>query len=158
MHDEDNAIGLEVTSSQGTEWWCYGDKRALDKADDTNLKRCQDAVQASATEIYNAWTSKIKPSKDQYQAWSFAPTLESAGGPQVLQALFTVKGTDVWRRTKLTNRRDTSKTNSGWTYIGTYQDAESSGCWNYPITMDCCSGGKGQFSEPEEIGQGKPAI
>ena len=66
MHDEDCAIGLSVRNPGGEWWTCYGDKRALDEVAADNLKRCVAAVQASANEIYAAYTSKTIPSPSNY--------------------------------------------------------------------------------------------
>ena len=74
MHDEDCAIGLSVRNPGGEWWTCYGDKRALDEVAADNLKRCVAAVQASADEIYTAYTSKTIPSSSNYKAWTIAPT------------------------------------------------------------------------------------
>ena len=68
MHDEDNAIGLDVVDSQGAKWKMYGDKRLLDSEDDENRKRCQAAVQTSANEIFAAWKSGTMPPVDSYGA------------------------------------------------------------------------------------------
>ena len=132
MHDEDNAIGLSVKNPRGQSWTMYGDKRALDKVDDTNKELCVDAVQASADEIYNAYQTKRAPSPADYQAWTYAPTLESARGQQTLAPLFTFEGA---RREDIKKRRLWKFTTDYW-FSTTAALCKISGLWNYPIVMD----------------------
>ena len=132
MHDEDNAIGLRVQNPAGQTWTAYGDKRALDKADEDNRSRCTTAVQASADEIYEAWRSRVAPTIDQYKAWTHAPTLASARGAQELVPLFADWG---GRRAEIAWRRKRTFTESWW-FATTAAACWNSGWWNYPITMD----------------------
>ncbi|KAK3291796.1 uncharacterized protein B0H64DRAFT_468519 [Chaetomium fimeti] len=132
MHDEDNAIGLTVRNPAGETWTAYGDKRGLDLANDENSKRCSRALQVSVDEIYNAWKTKTTPSKASYGAWTHAPTLESALGPQTLAPLFQGEK----RRAVIKNRRAWAFT-SNWSFMGTFIECYWwSGWWKYPITMD----------------------
>ena len=133
MHDEDCAIGFRVSNPAGESWDCYGDKRALDKADAENLKRCVEAVQASADEIYTAYSTKKAPSPSAYAAWEIAPTLESARSTsQLLAKLFTFESE---RRQDIKKRRVWDfKTN--WWFPTTAAECKISGYWNYPITLD----------------------
>ena len=117
MHDEDNAIGLQVNDPAGESWKCYGGKRALDKANEPNLKHCVAAAQASADEIYVAYSTGKTSSPSAYAAWEMAPTLESARSPeQELAELFT---SDVKRRQDITQRR-VRKFTDEWEYVTTY--------------------------------------
>ena len=132
MHDEDNAVGLQVSDPAGESWKCYGDKLALDKANEPNLKRCVAAVQASADEIYVTYSTKKAPSPSVYAAWEIAPTLESARSPeQELAELFT---SGMKRRQDITQRR-VRKFTDEWEYVTTYVACKTSGYWNYPITI-----------------------
>ena len=138
MHDEDNAIGLLVENPSGESWMCYGDKRALDKVAADNLKRCVAAVQASADEVYAAYTTKTVPSPDAYKAWAIAPTLESAHRLQELAPLFKYKDAkekDVERRKVIEDRRMRELTGNWW-FATTATECKMSGWWDYPITMD----------------------
>ncbi|KAL1748020.1 fungal fucose-specific lectin-domain-containing protein [Schizophyllum fasciatum] len=138
MHDEDNAIGLLVKNPAGHTWTCYGDKRALDKAGAENLKFAVAAVQASADEVYTAFTSRNVPPRNEYKAWTIAPTLESANGPQALAPLFRYKDAsrkDVERRKLIKNRRQAAYTMSWW-YWSTIAEITKSGWWLYPILID----------------------
>jgi hypothetical protein len=133
MHDEDCAIGFNVANPGGESWYCYGDKRALDQEDAENLERCIQAIQASADEVYKAFTSKIAPLPVNYAAWTIAPTLESARvTTQALATLFTFTG---GRRQNITNRRDWTFTTNWW-FWSTAFDCKKSGRWDYPITLD----------------------
>ena len=133
MHDEDCAIGLQVSNPAGGGWKCYGDKRALDEGNAENLRRCVAAVQVSADEIYTAYSIRQAPSASTYAAWRHAPTLESARSPsQELTELFTF---DLMRRHDITERRVREFTDK-WQYFTTYVACEASGYWHYPITIN----------------------
>lgn len=132
MHDEDNAIGLQVQNPAGQTWTVYGDKRALDEVDEDNKSRCAEAVQASADEIYEAWRSRAAPSIDQYKAWSHAPTLASARGSQELAPLFTDRNE---RRAEIIGRKKWTFTGS-WSFETTAVACWNSGWWKHPITID----------------------
>ena len=132
MHDEDNAIGISVKNSGGQSWTLYGDRRALDHADEDNKTRCVNSVQASADEIYNAYQTKRAPSPADYQAWTHAPTLESARAHQTLATLFTFQN---GRRKEIENRR-LWNFKTDWWFWSTALECKTSGWWNYPITIN----------------------
>ncbi|ATZ53462.1 hypothetical protein BCIN_09g03080 [Botrytis cinerea B05.10] len=135
MHDEDCAIGLSVKDSSGKAWTMYGDKRLLDDANSDNFGRCQEAVQTSADEIYDAWIGTKKTS--DFKALDLAPTLESAlGTDQKLAPLFKVQGNEVLRRENIKDRRNHTSTTPSWSYRGTYDECGKSGWWKHPITLD----------------------
>jgi len=135
MHDEDNAIGLDVVDPQGAKWKMYGDKRLLDSEDDENRKRCQAAVQTSANEIFAAWKSGTIPPTESYGAWQYAPTLESArANTQELAPLFTFEDPPQ-RRADIKERRKWSFTSNYW-YATTYAWCIASGLWKYPIHIE----------------------
>lgn len=77
MHDEDSYNGLMGTSSfAASSWPVYGDKRMCDPDNATNLAYARDALQASANEIYSAFTNPgvaIDPST--FAALAIAPSL-----------------------------------------------------------------------------------
>ncbi|KAL1747999.1 fungal fucose-specific lectin-domain-containing protein [Schizophyllum fasciatum] len=138
MHDEDCAIGLSVRNPAGESWTCYGDKRALDAVDATNLKHCVAAVQASADEVYAAYKSKTVPPPSSYKAWTLAPTLAPTLDTQELAPLFKYKDAaqkDVERRKVIENRRMREMTMSWW-FWSTLAECKQSGWWKYPITID----------------------
>ena len=133
MHDEDNAIGFNVSNPAGKGWHCLGDKRALDSPDADNLKHCVEAVQASADEIYTAYSTKKAPSPSSYAAWKIAPTLESAlSTSQQLAPLFTFK---LERRKDIKKRTLWEFTTDYW-FWSTAAACEASGLWTYPITIN----------------------
>ncbi|EJD48240.1 hypothetical protein AURDEDRAFT_61348, partial [Auricularia subglabra TFB-10046 SS5] len=142
MHDEDCAIGLSVQNPDGDSWYCYGDKRALDEGNADNLKRCVAAVQASADEVYAAYTSKKVPAPGSYKVWTLAPTLESALGTQDLSPLFKWKDAthkDVQRRKIIENRHNRDFTMSWW-FWSTAAECKTDGWWVYPIIINGPSG------------------
>lgn len=133
MHDEDCAIGFTVKNPAGESWECYGDKRGLDGAAAENTKRCVAAVQASADEIYAAYSTERVPSPSVYAAWRIAPTLESARSTsQVLAKLFT---SNLERRQDIGERR-VWKFKTDWWFWSTAAECEASGYWKYPITLN----------------------
>lgn len=132
MHDEENAIGLTVQNPAGETWKCFGDKRALDLENSDNQKRCLAALQASATEIYEAYRTKTLP--DKYAAWTHAPTLASVS-PETENQLLAPLFLGDKRRSDLQNRRRWEHT-LNWTALGTVVKCEFNGWWNYPITID----------------------
>ncbi|MCJ1437595.1 hypothetical protein MMC27_006982 [Xylographa pallens] len=130
MHDEDNAIGLQVKNSFGTTWTAYGDKRLLDKVDADNAKQCLLALQVSADEIFEAWQSEKSPAPDTtYMALRYAPDLTSAQGPQALAPLFLPDGK---RRSSVWDRR-THEFTDLYTFPSTIVAVEVGGLWKYPI-------------------------
>ncbi|MCJ1401447.1 hypothetical protein MMC11_004660 [Xylographa trunciseda] len=132
MHDEDNAIGLQVKNSFGTTWTAYGDKRLLDPVDADNAKQCLLALQASADEIFEAWQSKKSPvPSTAYAALRYAPDLTSAHGPQILAPLFLPDGK---RRSSVWDRR-THEFTDLYTFPSTIIAVEVGGLWKYPMAM-----------------------
>lgn len=72
MHDEDSLLGLTVVSKDGSATWTgYGDQRGYDEVNSDNMARAQAAVQQSATEIYQAFSTGQAPST--YEALEQAP-------------------------------------------------------------------------------------
>ncbi|KAK0430772.1 fungal fucose-specific lectin-domain-containing protein [Armillaria borealis] len=132
MHDEDNAIGIDAKNPAGKSWTLYGDKRTLDSVNEDNKTRCVDSVQASANEIYKAYQIKQAPSLANYQAWTFAPTLESANAHQTLATLFTFKN----ERRKIIENRKLWNFKTDWWLWSTALECKTSGWWNYPITIN----------------------
>lgn len=112
MHDEDSAIGLNVTNPAGDPWKAYGDKRILDTEDGENQARCKLAIQTSVNEVIEAYNSRRIPDIID-GAWAHAPTLESANdmSKQELSPLFTFDGKV---RTKISDRRDFSHSGKSW--------------------------------------------
>ncbi|KAF9692945.1 hypothetical protein EKO04_008962 [Ascochyta lentis] len=135
MHDEDNAIGLSVTSPAGRKWCTYGDKRLLDKEDIANKNEAWNAVRTSADEVYTAWKNKTVPAYPSYSAWKWAPILKQIQDAQLVAPLFR---SDGQRREDIRKRCQYKFTNNYW-YWSTAADCKASGLWGYPIkpTPDC---------------------
>ena len=130
MHDEDNAIGLNVQNPKQQSFKAFGDKRLLSPDDSTNLAACTSAVSASAHEIYDAWHTGQVPAA--YAAWQFAPTLASALDveAQELKPLF-VDGQVIGRRSNVLDRTDPNLT-TDYQYWRTALECLTSGRWKYP--------------------------
>lgn len=130
MHDEDNAIGLTVKNPAGDAWTVYGGTRTLDAVNSENTGRCLKALQTSADEIWAAW--RYKDATPVFKAWDFAPTLESANGPQVLAPLFKDGGLC---RSNFHDRRTESYTTS-WSPDAVARELWVDSWWSYPISID----------------------
>lgn len=61
MHDEECAIGLNVSNNDGIVWRAYGDKRLFSPENPGNLELCRSALRGSAAEIYDAWHAGHNP-------------------------------------------------------------------------------------------------
>jgi hypothetical protein len=131
MHDEDSAIGLNVSNAH-TSWRAYGDKRLLDKEDGTNTLMTLSALKKSVEQVYNSWKTQTVPSAEDLQAaFEFVPTLKSARGPQDCAPLFTIGGQ---RRADMNDRRTWEFTKDWW-WASTVGILLLSNRWDYPITL-----------------------
>jgi hypothetical protein len=152
MHDEESAIGLTVQNGNGETWTAYGDARAFDAVAATNKAKCLAAVQASADEIYRAYSSynTIPPSQYAYQ--NLVPLLDLnklvRDESQTLVPLFRCKDANgdftlnppqngkVYRRQNVENR-------TNWTSWMEEADLPNllstlylSAWWDRPMTVD----------------------
>lgn len=139
MHDEDCALGLQVTDQNNDSWTAYGDRRLLDKVDHDNLRRCMLAVQASANEVYLAWKTKKVPDPSKFKAWRIMPGKASAvATSQPLSPLFLLgpSGTydDLQRRANIDDRR-TWKHTTDWWAATTWNLLKNNKRWDYPMTF-----------------------
>lgn len=116
MHDEDNALGLEVENPLGESWKMYGDKKLLDWDNQSNLAKLHSALMASTQEVFTAWSTGIVPLVDSYTAWSHAPILSSAFSEKNHAPLFNEKG---YPRDRIEDR-DCREYKGKW------------GLWSYP--------------------------
>ena len=126
MHDEDNAIGLSVKNPEGQSWTVYGGKHAFGKE-----AFCVDAIQASVNEIYEAYRTKQVPLAENYRAWAYAPTLDSARAQQALAPLFN---SNQERRKVIEKRTRWEFTNDYW-FFTTAHKCMTSSLWKYPIVI-----------------------
>ncbi|RHZ46473.1 uncharacterized protein CDV56_103736 [Aspergillus thermomutatus] len=131
MHDEDNAIGLQVSNPHGETWTAYGDKKLLTGDDAENQKRCHQALMASADEVYDAWTSRKPTPIGLFKAWNHAPTLQSAQAKQEHEPLFNPK---AQVRTPFEDRRSTNYT-SVFNWVGLYMKFRESPVFKEPIRL-----------------------
>ncbi|MBY5558822.1 hypothetical protein J0664_32935 (plasmid) [Rhizobium leguminosarum] len=77
MHDEDCKFGLDVQTSDDPPdtWRAYGDRRYFDTIDVGNRNRVGSTVQASADEVWEAYSSGTAPSSADYSALTSIPDL-----------------------------------------------------------------------------------
>ncbi|KZT39493.1 hypothetical protein SISSUDRAFT_984700 [Sistotremastrum suecicum HHB10207 ss-3] len=134
MQDEDNAIGLSVTSRGKHSWKVYGNRRTLDSENEENLLHCVRALQSSADEIYAAYRTRRLPSKspNNYTALKHVPLMASARSNQNFAPLFTF---DNERRQQITSR-NLRRFTTDWNFRSTILECETSGLWTRPISID----------------------
>jgi hypothetical protein len=102
-HNEENSDGLHVQNARGESWVAYGDGKELDDVNAPNFAMAIAAAQASADEVYQAYTTGVGTMPDQPAALQYTPTLDfsakpTPGGPN-RAALFWADGqNNVWRR------------------------------------------------------------
>jgi len=115
MHDEDSKFGLNVRNGDGDQWRAYGDKRYFDAIDSINRMHVNQAVQASADEIFAAYLSGIAPSPGNFAALKKLPDLQAALNPAGnFSPLFKVEGSKVLRRKDVNNLNDTATVDDWW--------------------------------------------
>ena len=77
MHNEDSAIGLDVTNRRGDSWRGIGDDYLDDVPAGVETKRlCIEAIQTSANEVYEAFMSKIVIPEELFGALKLVPILK----------------------------------------------------------------------------------
>jgi len=86
MHDQDSKIGLNVHNAVGAKWTAYGDGQFLMKDNSDNMTQAQKAVQASADEIWTAFSTP--PSPILFNALNYAPIYEDSANNIGKSALF----------------------------------------------------------------------
>jgi hypothetical protein len=127
MHDEDSHWGLTVHNANGETWVAYGDKKLLDEGDETNLKRVEAAVQASADEVWQAYDSQGVPAT--MGALALTPDLSRAADTSTREnfsPLFNMVDGSVRCRNSLTDRSDYSWTR-WWTCPTTLAELKALG-------------------------------
>jgi hypothetical protein len=77
MHAEDSRLGLKVRNLRKDNWTAYGDKYYFDKENTRNREMAEDAVIASAGEVYKVFEKpESMPNPEQYEALRYIPVLE----------------------------------------------------------------------------------
>ncbi|HLX51728.1 MAG TPA: hypothetical protein VKS82_25655 [Streptosporangiaceae bacterium] len=115
MHDEDCHHGLNVSNKAGNSWVAYGDKRLLDSVSADNRAMAVEAVQASATDVWKAYTGA--PPEVLNSALNYIPDLEKVGDVTTrknFSPLFRLQGSVAARRNDVTNRQDYTWTDDWW--------------------------------------------
>lgn len=115
MHDEDSKFGLNVRNGNGDQWRAYGDKRYFDAIDSANRVQVNQAVQASADEIFATYLSGVAPSPSNFSALKKLPDLQAVLNPAGnFSPLFRVEGSKVLRRKDVNNLNDTATVDDWW--------------------------------------------
>ncbi|KAM3498567.1 hypothetical protein MY11210_009665 [Beauveria gryllotalpidicola] len=82
MHDEECKLGLLVSNERGNDWMAHADNKLLvDESNKSNFLYCQEAVQTSADEIYNAWITGEILEENDFAALKIAPSRLWSTGP-----------------------------------------------------------------------------
>lgn len=149
MHDEDSAIGLDVTNQRGDAWRCIGDDYLDDVPAGVETKRlCIEAIQISADEVYDAFTSKKVIPKELFGALKLVPSVNPT---QELAPLFR-KNTygEIERRGSWLvkpsfslhlwdyniDRTDHTDYTANFSYMATYVECYQSGRWKWPLKLN----------------------
>ena len=129
MHNEDCQYGVNVINARGDQWIAYGDRYFLDTVNAQNKTFVQEAVQASVTEVFNAFISGALPQPQSYAALQIIPNLAVAqnyvaNSPANRAAMFVYNGTQILRRVNMSDASVHSWT-SAWTYQDTYASLQA---------------------------------
>ncbi|MGL6243598.1 phospholipase [Pseudomonas sp.] len=115
MHDEDSKFGLNVRNGNGEQWRAYGDKRYFDAIDSANRVQVNQAVQASANEVFTTYLYGSVPPASDYGALKKSPDLQAVLNPaNNFSPLFQVEGSKVLRRKDVNNLNDTATVDDWW--------------------------------------------
>lgn len=119
MHDEDNKVGLWLVNKRGDTWQAFGDSKMFDPNNQLNCKFMLQALQASATEVYEAYKNRpAAAAKDTstYKAWDITPSAELPGRNH--QPLFDQNG---WYRSSIDDPNCRKYTNPRTAWIVGYK-------------------------------------
>ncbi|WP_445179781.1 phospholipase [Pseudomonas sp. McL0111] len=115
MHDEDSKFGLKVRNARGDQWRAFGDKRYFDATDADNRAQVNQAVQASADEVFAAYLSGTLPAPSTFAALQRTPDLSAVLNlANNFSPLFRVEGGKVLRRKDVNNLNDTATIDNWW--------------------------------------------
>ncbi|MFJ2714867.1 phospholipase [Pseudomonas sp. NPDC087346] len=115
MHDEDSKFGLKVRNARGDQWRAFGDKRYFDATDADNRAQVNQAVQASADEVFAAYLSGTLPAPSTFAALQRTPDLSAVLTlANNFSPLFRVEGGKVLRRKDVNNLNDTATIDNWW--------------------------------------------
>ncbi|WP_213942069.1 phospholipase [Pseudomonas sp. dw_612] len=115
MHDEDSKFGLNVRNGNGEQWRAYGDKRHFDVIDSANRLHVNQAVQASADEVFAAYLSGTVPAFNTFAALKQLPDLQAVLNlASNFAPLFRLEGGKVLRRKDVSNLNDAATVDDWW--------------------------------------------
>jgi hypothetical protein len=107
VHDEDSRYGLNVENERGDRWQGYGDNRYLNSENQKNRQLCEEAVQVSIQEIYQAYQNKN--GAPVYGALKLIPNLTKARDWRTnpdSRVLLYFEGDKLFERKDVNNLRD----------------------------------------------------
>lgn len=135
MHDEDCALGLQVSNRKDMSWTAYGDKKLLDVVDRDNTRICLDALKESVQQVHDAWDSQTVPATLAMRSvLDWAPNLDLVDRDSRSMAcmpLFTNRGE---RRANVNDRRSRALTTDWW-WATTAFELTNSSRWSYPVAL-----------------------
>ncbi|MFJ4196762.1 phospholipase [Pseudomonas sp. NPDC089534] len=115
MHDEDSRFGLKVRNGRGEQWRAFGDKRYFEAADNDNRQQVNQAVQASADEVFAAYASGSVPAASGFAALQRLPDLTAVLDlKNNFSPLFRLENGKVLRRKDVNNLNDTATVDDWW--------------------------------------------
>ena len=118
MHDEDCKYGVSVKNKKGDRWIAYGDSYLLSKANEYNLRLCNEAVQASVTQVGEAYDN---PTKEIYPnvVTDIIPSVD----PEAVNnaPLFQMKNGQLVRRMNVNDLQDRKTKLNWWSGTSTIQ-------------------------------------
>lgn len=122
MHDEDDALGVEVENLAGAHWKAYGDHYYLEAKNDVSSEILNQALQVSLDEVQAAYDHGVLPSGD-----SVSQLIPRLATPSDTYPMFNfdVKSNTLTRRKSL-NDVHSAETTTHWSGIGTLLALKSS--------------------------------
>jgi hypothetical protein len=143
MHDEDSYHGLWVRNARGQKWRAFGDKKLFDHQDEDNKRQAIAAVQESAREVWQAFSTGEAP--QAMIALELVPDLQAVrnrSDDHNHSPLFTAQASgEVLRRNRVGVLSDYSWTGDWW-FATTWHLLEStlqerlSGITDSPLGID----------------------
>ena len=115
MHDEDSKFGLKVRNAHSDQWRAFGDKRYFEASDIDNRNQVNQAVQASADEVFAAYLSGTVPAPSGFAALRRLPDLTAVLDlTNNFSPLFRSVGGKVLRRKDVNNLNDIATVDDWW--------------------------------------------
>jgi hypothetical protein len=123
MHGEDGRYGLNVTNANGDMWTAYGDSYLLDTKSKRNAELAVQAVQDSASEVWDSYKNDTKVVKNK--ALLLVPDFKALSNRDDMTnfpGLFTLNERAQVERRRNMSSRDKREWTDQWLAIQTYFD------------------------------------